>query len=101
MICTTTTQKWRTITCTVLPGKPGHDPLHLLRCNSEDYGVHVAVACRYVTMFAAAMPAAAAIACAYTFIEMRSDLVKLLFLQRRPVATRATGIGIWAKVIEV
>ena len=31
MICTTTTQKWRTITCTVLPGKPGHDHLHLLR----------------------------------------------------------------------
>jgi hypothetical protein len=52
-------------------------------------------------MFATAMPAAAAVACAYTFIEMRSDLVKLLFLQRRPVATRATSIGIWAKVIEV
>lgn len=52
-------------------------------------------------MFASAMPAAAAIACGYTFIEMRSDLVKLLFLQRRPVATRATSIGIWAKVIEV
>jgi Calcium-activated chloride channel len=89
--------------------RAGEKPPHLqavrdsLKVEYEEFDdfIEMAIQFGYVTLFAAAMPAAAAIACAYTFIETRSDLIKLLFLNRRPVATRTTSIGVWANVIKV
>lgn len=55
----------------------------------------------YVSLFAAAMPVAAAIACVYTAVEMRSDLVKLVHVCRRPAADRRLSIGAWRVVMQV
>ena len=55
----------------------------------------------YVCLFAAAMPVGAAIACLYTAVEMRSDLVKLLHVCRRPTAERRLSIGAWRGVMQV
>ena len=57
--------------------------------------------CRFVTMFAGAFPLAATIACAYTWIEKNSDLIKIVHLSKKPTVDRAQSIGVWAAVIQV
>ena len=66
----------------------------------DDY-IEMTIQFGYVTMFAAAMPIASTVACLYTFVEMRADLLKLLYLTRRPQAERSQSIGIWATVVQV
>lgn len=68
--------------------------------NFDDY-IEMTVQLGYAIMFAAAMPLAATVACAYTAVEMRSDLFKLLHLERRPLVTRPTTLGAWDSVLQV
>eukprot|EP00892_Ulva_mutabilis_P012367 jgi/Ulvmu1/9502/UM052_0075.1 len=66
----------------------------------DDY-MEMAIQFGYVCLFAAAMPVAAAVAALYTAVEMRSDLVKLLHVCRRPAADRRLSIGAWQAVMQV
>jgi hypothetical protein len=66
----------------------------------DDY-IEMTIQFGYVTMFAAAMPIAATIAFLYTFIEMRADLVKIVYLTKRPKVNQARTIGVWASVVQV
>lgn len=55
----------------------------------------------YVTLFAAAMPLAAAIALFNNIIEIRTDAAKLLLESQRPVYRVAEDIGSWQGILEV
>jgi len=54
----------------------------------------------YVTFFAVAFPAAAAIALVNNLIEMRTDAYKLCSEYQRPLPRRAAGIGVWLDILQ-
>lgn len=49
----------------------------------------------YITLFASAFPLGATITCAFIYIEIRSDIFKLEFNARRPIAKKTHDIGTW------
>lgn len=75
----------------------------LLRSEHDDFDDYIEMAIQFgfITMFAGAMPLAAAIGSTYILIETYADLVKLVHLKRRPTVERARNIGVWRTVIQV
>jgi len=55
----------------------------------------------YVTLFASAFPLCSVITIGFLFLEVRSDLFRLLFLYRRPSVGRVKDIGVWFQVLMV
>eukprot|EP00731_Ephydatia_muelleri_P037523 Em0495g4a len=55
----------------------------------------------YITLFAAAFPQGAAITLVFLYIEVRSDLFKLIHSNRRPLPMRANSIGVWYTVLQI
>ncbi len=49
----------------------------------------------YITLFASAFPFGATITCVFIFIEIRSDIFKLEYNARRPLAKKTHDIGTW------
>ena len=54
----------------------------------------------YVTFFSMAFPLAPLCALLNNVIEIRTDAYKLCHNTQRPVARKASGIGVWFKVLE-
>lgn len=55
----------------------------------------------YVALFSLSFPLAPAIVMVKNLIDIRVGAWKLCRLSQRPVATKASGIGIWVKMLEV
>jgi hypothetical protein len=55
----------------------------------------------YVTLFAAAFPATAALALINNMIEIRSDAYKLLKGTQRPACKRTADIGTWMVILDI
>ena len=55
----------------------------------------------YVTLFAAAFPLAGFFSLCCNWIEIRSDLFKCCFVNRRPVPKRVCNIGAWYQVLKL
>lgn len=55
----------------------------------------------YVTFFSWAFPLAPLCALVNNLIEMRTDAYKLCYFTQRPIAHKASGIGVWYNVLHV
>jgi hypothetical protein len=53
----------------------------------------------YTTLFASAYPLASLVSFAANWVEIRSDLFKLSFLDRRPFPGRSPDLGIWRSLL--
>ena len=56
--------------------------------------------CRYVTFFSMAFPLAPLCALVANLATMRTNAYKMCYLKQRPVALKASGIGVWLPVFE-
>ncbi|CBJ25617.1 conserved unknown protein [Ectocarpus siliculosus] len=65
----------------------------------DDY-LEMVIQYGYMTLFASAFPFASTLSLLTTFVEIKSDTFKLLFLYKRPVPRRMAGIGNWQKVMD-
>ena len=52
----------------------------------------------YITLFASAFPLAPLLSLFCNFVEIRSDMFKLLFISRKPSCERRATIGVWYQV---
>ncbi|CAN0380365.1 unnamed protein product [Ascophyllum nodosum] len=66
----------------------------------DDY-LEMVIQYGYTTLFASAFPLASTISLLTTFVEIKADTFKLLFLFKRPKPRRVSGIGNWQKVMDV
>jgi len=66
----------------------------------DDYN-EMAIQFGYVTLFAAAFPAASLAAVLNNIVEMRSDCLKLLTGMQRPNPRSANSIGSWFEILKV
>jgi hypothetical protein len=64
----------------------------------DDY-LEMVIEFGYVTLFASAFPLAALLSVACNLVEMKSDLFKLSWVCRRPLATSTPDIGVWEGVL--
>jgi Calcium-activated chloride channel len=53
----------------------------------------------YTTLFASAYPLASLVSVAANYVEIRSDLFKLSYLDQRPFPTRSSDLGIWRSLL--
>ncbi|XP_065883003.1 anoctamin-10-like isoform X2 [Dysidea avara] len=65
----------------------------------DDY-LEMVIQFGYITLFASAFPLASAVSLIFLWIELRSDLLKLLWTYRRPYPRREKDIGIWLTVMK-
>lgn len=49
----------------------------------------------YITLFASAFPFGSTITCIFIWLELRSDVIKLETVQRRPFSRKTHTIGAW------
>ena len=73
---------------------------HLQYDTFEDYCALV-IQFGYVSFFTVAFPLAPLCALLTNIVEIRAGAYKLLHVFRRPLAVRATGIGVWLTVLQV
>ena len=73
---------------------------HLQYDTFEDYCALV-IQFGYVSFFTVAFPLAPLCALLTNILEIRAGAYKLLHVFRRPLAVRATGIGVWLTVLQV
>jgi len=64
-----------------------------------DDDMEIVIQYGYVTLFASAYPLASLIAIVANLIEIRADCFKLIFLCRRPKATRSNGLRMWKTLL--
>jgi hypothetical protein len=64
----------------------------------DDY-MEILIQFGYTTLFASAYPLASLVSVAANWVEVRSDLFKLSFLDRRPFPGRGSGLGIWRSLL--
>jgi len=76
------------------------EPYDSLTGSMDDY-LELAVQYGYVTLFAAAFPAAPFLAFVSNYVEYRFDALKLLKVFQRPMPRPAEDIGTWQTVFEV
>ena len=73
---------------------------HLQYDTFEDYCALV-IQFGYVSFFTVAFPLAPLCAMLANILEIRAGAYKLLHVFRRPLAVRATGIGVWLTVLQI
>lgn len=71
--------------------KPIYEPF-------DDY-LEMVIEFGYVCFFASVFPLGAVLSFAANFVEVRSDLFKILYVYRRPSPKRARSIGAWAVIL--
>lgn len=85
--------------------KKGRESVPDLLLNAEydtfdDY-LEMVIQFGYITLFASAFPLGSAVTLLFLYVEIRSDLFKLLHVYRRPMPRRARDIGVWFDVMRV
>ena len=73
---------------------------HLQYDTFEDYCALV-IQFGYVSFFSVAFPLAPLCALLTNIVEIRAGAYKMLHVFRRPLAVRATGIGVWLTVLQI
>jgi len=71
--------------------KPIYEPF-------DDY-LEMVIEFGYVCLFASVFPLGAVLSFVANFVEVRSDLFKILYVYRRPSPKRARTIGAWAPIL--
>lgn len=82
------------------PGASEADQMKEEEYESFDDYLEMVIQYGYMTLFASAFPFASTLSLVTTFVEIKADTFKLLFLYKRPVPRRMAGIGNWQKVMD-
>ncbi|CAM9171897.1 unnamed protein product [Scytosiphon promiscuus] len=97
-------RRLRVLASKAAPGASEADQMKEEEYESFDDYLEMVIQYGYMTLFASAFPFASTLSLLTTFVEIKADTFKLLFLYKRPPSAlnpmRMCGIGNWQKVMD-